>query len=96
MPQNKKKQTEKAKQQECIEYFGRFGQTIIPHFMISFIPVIKRKKRLNYSCYPEEGHQSCYKHEHLPLADLGTREMAFCKNYADNQEDNWLHQLEKL
>jgi hypothetical protein len=58
--------------------------------------VVKRQKGLNYTGYPEKGHQTGNKHKHFPLADFGTGKIAFSKYYTDNKEDNRLHQLEKL
>jgi hypothetical protein len=96
MPQNKKKQAEKTQQQEGIKYLGCFCRGTFSNFIISFVPVVKRKKRLNNSGYPEKGHHTCNKHEHLPLSYFSTCKMAFRKNDADNQKDDGFHHLKKL
>jgi hypothetical protein len=96
MSEKEKKQTEKTQQQESIEYLRRFFGSVIANFPVGFIPVVKRQQRLNDTGYPEKGYKTCYKHKHFPLPDVGPGQMALCKNYADNQEDNRFHQLEKL
>ena len=51
---------------------------------------------MNDTGYPEKGYKARNKHKHFPLSDFGAGKMALSKNYADNQEDNRFHQLEKL
>lgn len=92
----KNQQAEKTQQQKCIINLGGFTFTIIAYFVVGFIPVIQRKKRLDDPGHPEEGYQSGNKQEHLPWADLSTGKMAFGKYYTDNKEDSKPHQLEKL
>ncbi len=96
MSECKKQQTEKTEQKESIEYLGRFRCAVITHLPVRFVPVIKRKKRLDNTGYPEEGQKPCNEHEHLPSSDISTGKMAFGKYYADNKEDNRFHQLKEL
>jgi hypothetical protein len=99
MTEYEKEHAENTEQQECVKNFGRFCRAVISHFPIGFIPVIERQQRLDNTCHPEKSYQTSNEHEHFPLTNLCTcqmSEMAFCKNYAYNEEDNRLHQLEKL
>ena len=92
----KNQQAEETEEQECIKYLGRFPGAVITGFPVSPVPVIKRKKRLNDPCNPEEADQSRDEQEHFPCSDLSPGKMAFCKNNADYKENGELHQLEQL
>jgi hypothetical protein len=96
MAEDKKKHAEKTHQKESIKYFRRFLCPVLTKFPVCLVPVIKRQKGLNNTGNPEKCHKPANEHKHFPLTDFSPGKMAFSKYYAYYQEDNRLHQLEKL
>ena len=96
MSEAEQKQAEKAQKEKSIVYLRWFDSSVVTHFPVCIIPVVKSQEWLNYTGYPEKGQETCDEHEHLKFPYFCFGKMTFCENNTDDQEYNRFHQLKEL